>query len=50
VTNGAVNVTYSTAGASVGTARVQLLASKPDGSLLTSTTLAGGVWAINVTN
>jgi hypothetical protein len=50
VTNGSVTVTYSTAGAAVGTARVQLLAGTPDGSRLGSTTLAGGVWAINVTN
>ena len=50
VTNGAVTVTYSTAGATVGTARVQLLPGIPDGSRLGGTTLAGGVWAINVTN
>ena len=50
VANGAVTVTYSTAGASVGTARVQLLAARTDGSVLSNTTLAGGVWPINVTN
>lgn len=50
VMNGAVTVTYSTAGATVGTARVQLLAGTPDGNRLGGTTLAGGVWAINVTN
>ncbi len=50
MTNGAVTVTYSTAGAGVGTARVQLVPAKTDGTVLGSTTLMGGVWAINVTN
>ncbi len=50
VSHGAVTVTYSTAGASVGTAKVQALPAKSDGTVIGGTTLAGGVWAINVTN
>jgi hypothetical protein len=50
VTNGAIRVTYSTTGASVGTATVQAVPAKPDGSNIGSTSLIGGVWAINVTN
>ena len=48
--NGAITVTYSTAGASAGIANVQLLPAKVDGSLNGSTSLNGGVWAITVTN
>jgi hypothetical protein len=48
--NGAVTVTYSTAGASVGTASVQILPATPNGTLNGNTSLNGGVWAINVTN
>ncbi len=48
--NGSITVTYSTAGASVGTARVQILPAKPGGSINGNTSLVGGVWPINVTN
>jgi hypothetical protein len=48
--NGAVTATYSTSGASVGTARVQILPAKPDGTINGSASLVGGLWAINVTN
>lgn len=48
--NGSVTVTYSTAGASVGTARVQILPAKPDGTLINNTVLNGGVWGITITN
>lgn len=50
VTGGAVTVTYSTAGASVGTVKVQALPAKADGTAIGGTTLVGGVWVINVTN
>ncbi len=50
VANGAVTVTYSTAGAGTGTARLQAVPARPDGTLIGSVALNGGVWAINVTN
>jgi hypothetical protein len=50
VTNGSVTVTYSTAGASVGTATVQLAPARPDTSVIANTSLIGGTWAITVTN
>jgi Bacterial Ig-like domain/Carboxypeptidase regulatory-like domain len=50
VTNGAITVTYSTTGASVGTAVIQALPAKPDGTKIGSTSLIGGVWAISITN
>jgi hypothetical protein len=34
----------------VGTATVQAVPAKPDGSNIGSTSLIGGAWAINVTN
>jgi hypothetical protein len=48
--NGAITVTYSTAGASLGTANVQILPAQPNGTVYQNTCLNGGVWAINVTN
>jgi len=48
--NGAVTVTYSTSGASVGTANVQILPAKPDGTVINNSVLNGGIWSINVTN
>jgi len=48
--NGSVTVTYSTAGASGGTANVQILPAKPDGTVIGNTTLVGGVWPITITN
>ena len=50
VRDGSVTVTYSAAGAGLGTARIQLAAAKPDGRLINTKVLAGGAWAINVTN
>jgi hypothetical protein len=47
---GSVTVTYSAAGASVGTANVQILPAKPDGTVNGNTCLNGGVWAITITN
>jgi hypothetical protein len=48
VMNGSVTVTYSPAGAFAGTARVQLAAGRPDGTIIGNRSLAGGVWAIAV--
>ncbi len=48
--NGSITVTYSTAGASVGTANVQILPAKPDGTVINNSVLNGGVWAITITN
>jgi hypothetical protein len=50
VTNGVVTIPYSTAGATTGTAKVQALPARSDGTVIGGTTLVGGVWAINVTN
>lgn len=48
VTNGSITLTYSTAGASMGTANVQLLGSQPNGTGITPYALIGGVWSINI--
>jgi hypothetical protein len=51
--NGSVTVTYSTAGASVGTASVQIVPATPNGNIIGGTypnVLNGGDWAINITN
>jgi len=50
IVNGSITVTYSTASASVGTARVQILPAKPDGTVINNAVLNGGVWAITITN
>jgi hypothetical protein len=49
VTNGSVSVTYSTAGASVGTARVYITGARADG-VIGATALVGGIFPINITN
>jgi hypothetical protein len=48
--SGSVTVTYSTAGASIGIANVQILPTRPDGTVIGSTSLSGGVWAIAIAN
>jgi hypothetical protein len=48
VTGGSVTVTYSTQGAAAGTARIQLAPATPDGAILGSQSLVGGVWPITV--
>jgi hypothetical protein len=48
--NGGITVTYSTAGASAGTANIQILPAQPNGTVYQNISLNGGVWAINVTN
>jgi hypothetical protein len=50
VQNGTVTVTYSPAGAGLGTANVQITGAKPDGSIIANNPLSGGVWGINITN
>jgi len=47
---GSITVTYSSAGASVGTASVQIVPATPSGNILGSQVLNGGVWAITITN
>lgn len=47
---GSITVNYSMAGASVGTALVQVVPSTPAGNILGNTVLNGGVWAITITN
>jgi hypothetical protein len=48
--SGSITVTYSTTGASVGTASVQIVPATPAGSPINNNVLNGGVWAITVTN
>jgi hypothetical protein len=50
VQNGSITLTYSPASAAVGTARIQITGTRTDGSVFSSSTLNGGVWAINITN
>ena len=50
VQQGSVTVTYSPATAGTGTARIQMTGAKPDGSVISTAALSGGVWAINITN
>jgi hypothetical protein len=47
---GSITVTYSSAGASVGTASVQIVPAAPSGNILGTQDLNGGVWAITITN
>jgi hypothetical protein len=47
---GAITVTYSSAGASVGTASVQIVPATPAGNIIGNSVLNGGVWAITITN
>lgn len=48
--NGSVTVTYSSAGASVGTASVQIVPATPAGAIIGNNDLNGGVWPITITN
>jgi hypothetical protein len=50
VQNGSITLTYSPAAAGVGTARIQITGARTDGTIVSNTTLNGGVWAINITN
>jgi hypothetical protein len=47
---GSISVSYSTAGASVGTASVQIVPATPAGGVIGGSPLNGGVWAITITN
>jgi hypothetical protein len=47
---GSVTVSYSSAGASVGTAAVQIVPSTPAGNVIGNQDLFGGVWAITISN
>lgn len=48
--NGAINVTYSSAGAGAGTAVVQIVPATPSGGIIGNNDLNGGVWNITITN
>jgi hypothetical protein len=50
VMNGSISVTYSTVGASLGTATVQAVPAKNDGTTIGSNALLGGTWPITITN
>jgi len=50
VQKGSVTVTYSPAGAGIGTASIQMTGAKLDGSALSNVALSGGIWGINITN
>jgi hypothetical protein len=50
VTAGSITVTYSTAGASLGTARIQIAPATAGGTLLGTRSLIGGVHPIQVTS
>jgi hypothetical protein len=47
---GSISVSYSTAGASVGTASVQIVPATPAGAPIGNNILNGGIWAITITN
>jgi hypothetical protein len=50
VSGGSVSITYSPTGASAGTAQIQIVPAMPDGTVIGSTSLVGGVWPVTVTN
>jgi len=50
VTNGSISVTYSTTGASLGTATVQTIPARVDGTIIGNLALIGGTWQISITN
>jgi large repetitive protein len=47
---GSITVTYSSAGASVGTAAVQIVPATPSGATIGNSVLNGGVWNITISN
>jgi hypothetical protein len=47
---GAISVNYSSAGASAGTAAVQVVPATPSGSIIGNNDLNGGVWRLTITN
>jgi hypothetical protein len=50
VQNGSVTISYSSTGASLGTANIQIVPADQIGNIFTRTVLFGGVWGINITN
>ena len=48
VSGGSVTVTYSTAGAAMGDARIQIAPARPDGTLIGSQSLIGGVHEVSI--
>jgi len=50
VIGGSVTVTYSTDGAAIGEARIQIAPARPDGTPIGNQSLIGGVWTVAITN
>lgn len=50
VVNGSITVTYSSTGAGIGTAQVQVVPADQNGNPINVTSLFGGLWAISITN
>jgi hypothetical protein len=50
VQGGSITITYSPAGASSGTATIQVAPAQPNGTKIGNASLFGGTWAITVTN
>jgi hypothetical protein len=50
VVKGGITVSYSSTGAGLGTANIQIVPADQNGSTINRTILSGGVWSINITN
>jgi hypothetical protein len=50
VVKGGITVSYSSTGASLGTANIQIVPADQNGNTINRTVLFGGTWAINITN
>jgi hypothetical protein len=50
VVKGGITVSYSSTGAALGTATIQIVPADQNGNTINQTILSGGTWAINITN
>jgi hypothetical protein len=50
VVKGGITVSYSSTGASLGTANLQIIPADQNGNAINRTILSGGTWAISITN
>jgi hypothetical protein len=50
VVKGGITVSYSSTGAGLGTATLQIVPADQNGNVIGGTILSGGAWAINITN
>jgi hypothetical protein len=50
VVNGSITVSYSSTGASLGTANLQIVPADQNGNPINRTIMIGGTWAISITN